>query len=343
MTENEILTHIRELKDYWKIQNFKNEILDWEFRTENKNINHIVIGHLKNSHKGISLGDILPYTRLPELLKNKYPDSNIFVPDWFYPLFEYNPYISGINNNVSKWGSLGTWGTTVQRTCNVYGCKTFEFTPKVYTKKDKYFNKNQIIFCITSKTGGKIQDIAYFEKIISELSNSGYKCIQLAVHGEPHLKSASEYTFNASLDTLIDLIQDSYCYIGAQNSIYHLTKSLDRKVIGILPENIDPFFVMLPLLTQINHLEIEMLSEKERERSIRWKTWVNSKYKNPIDSHHIGWLYPDSSHLTLNKSGINSIRCPYASIENVFNALNDNIFPYNNPLLWDVTNPLWLD
>ena len=94
MNENETLLYINELKNYWKIQNFKEEILNWEFKTENRNLNRLVIGHLKNSHKGISLGDILPYTKLPELLKNKYPSANIFVPDWFYPLFEYNPYIS---------------------------------------------------------------------------------------------------------------------------------------------------------------------------------------------------------------------------------------------------------
>jgi hypothetical protein len=330
------------LKSYWKVVNFKEEILDWEFKTENKNINNIVIGHLKNSHKGISLGDILPYTRLPELLKKKYPSSNIFVPDWFYPLFEHNPYVTGINNNVSKWGSLGTWGTTVQRTCNVYGCKTFEFSPKVYYKNSKIVDNKQIVFCITSKTGGKIQNVLYFEKIISNLVSLGYKCIQLAISGEYHLKNSSEYVFNASLSTLVDLISTSYCYIGAQNSIYHLSKSLGKKVIGILPENIDPFFVMLPLLTQINHLEIEMLSPYERQRYNLWKSWAISNGKDPVNSHHIGWLYPDSTHLTLNASGINSIRCPYATIDNVINAINDKLYPFNNSLLWDVTHPLWL-
>ena len=323
LSENEITNYIKDLKYFWKVRDFKREILDWSFNTNlDLSSNNIVIGHPKTSHKGTSLGDILPYTRLPELLYEKYK-CNIFVPEWFYPLFKYNPYVTGIDNRVSRWGSLGTWGTTVQRTSNVLGCHTFNFRPIVYQKS-------------------KINNLDLFEDIIKNLRDNGYYCIQLSLDNEYHIKSANSYIFNASLDTLIEILRSSFCYIGAQNSIYHLTKALGRKVIGILPENIDPFYVMLPLLTQTNHLELEMLSEEERERSNIWIKWMQLLGKDPNNSHHIGWLYPDSCHLTMNSSKVNSYRCPFASFENILKAINDDIYPFNDPRLWDVTSKLWI-
>lgn len=336
----DVSSFIKETKDFWKITNFKEEILNWNFKLNEPVRKEYVIGHPLNSHKGNSVGDILPYTRLPEELKKKYPNSKVKVPTWFWQFFKDNPNVDGINDSVCRWGSLGTWGTTVQRTGNVWGVKSFKFDPIVYNdKKEK--EKKTILFCINSKTGGKIKNIKIFEDFIAAV-NKEYHCVQLALKDEEHIKGVHKYVFNLDKDKLINFVKHFEYYIGAQNSIYHLSKALGCKTIGILPENVDPEFVILPLLTQINHLEIEMLTDEERKRSTIWQEHIRSLGKDPNESHHCGWLYPDTPHLTSRDVG--TFRCPPANIENIIKALNNEIYPFNDPRLWDFEKhgDLWL-
>ena len=68
---------ISKIKTFYKITDFKSEILDWKFKSDKvirllNDSTKIVIGHPQNSHKGSSLGDILPYTCLPEELHRCY-------------------------------------------------------------------------------------------------------------------------------------------------------------------------------------------------------------------------------------------------------------------------------
>ena len=328
--ENEIRKYNNETKQYWNVDNFNNQILNWRF---SKPIiqSEYVIGHPTNSHKGSSVGDILPYTRLPGIIKSKFPNSIVKVPEWFWTFFKDNPNVDGISNNLQRWGSLGTWGTTVQRTCNVWGFHTYDFAPIVYSSR---INKDAILICTMSKTGGKVQDISKFEDIVDELK-SKYYCVQLATSQDTLLKNVNEYVFNVSINNIISFISQFKIYIGAQNSIYHLSKALGLDVVGILPENIDPYYVMLPFFTQINHLEIEMLSNQDKYRSHVWKDKIAKLGKNPNDSHHCGWLYPDTPHLTMNFDNSTN-RCPSATPNNILLALDNLIYPFNDSRLWDV-------
>lgn len=331
---------INETKSFWKITNFKEEILDWKFNLNENIRKEYIIGHPLKSHKGTSVGDILPYTRLPEELKKKYPYSKVKVPSWFWPFFETNPNVDGINDSVYRWGSLGTWGTTVQRTTNVWGIRTFKFDPIIYLKENEK-QKKTILFCINSKTGGKIKNIKIFEDFVQYIRKEGYYCVQLALKDEDHVKGMNKYVFNLQKNKLIHFAKHFEYYIGAQNSIYHLCKALGSKLIGILPENIDPEFIMLPLLTQINIREIEMLTKKEKERAKIWENYIRSLGKDPNESHHCGWLYPDTPHLTSRENG--TFRCPSSTVENIVKALNNEIYPFNDARLWDFENhtSLW--
>ncbi len=324
--------HIDHCKHFWNVQDFKSEILQWNFNIEHPRNRIFNIGHPDGSHKGPSVGDMLPYTRLPEIIKNIYPDSTVTVPKSFKCVFINNPHVDDFNGPTVRWGSLGTWGTSVQRTCNVWGFNTFEFTPIIYNSVSKPI-KPKLLFCVNSKTGGAITNITLFEQIIEELKPN-YHCVQLAMKADTIIKSADEYVFNVSSDNLIDFISQFNNYIGSQNSIYHVAKSLGLDVIGILPKNIIPELVVLPLLTQINHLELEMLTKKERQRSERWKSYMLSKNINPNESHHIGWLYPDTTHLTEREIGTE--RCPTLSVNNIKKALNNEIYPYGDERLWKV-------
>jgi hypothetical protein len=329
--EHEIVNYINECKDFWQVTNFEEEILNWNFEVSPPIDNIFNIGHPIGSHKGPSVGDILPYTRLPHLIKTKYPNSIVSVPKHFEQIFRYNPYVDNFNGSPSKWGSLGTWGTTVQRTCNVWGLNTFKFDPILYYPiKPK---KNTIIFSINSKTGGKLENFKILEDIIEELKTK-YYCIQIGFGTDYLLKTVNEYILNLDIERLINIMSSCEIYIGVQNSLYHLSKSLKLKTIGLVPKFIDPRLIVLPLLTQINNLELEMLSEKEKDRS---KKWINYLYQNtnivPYDSHHIGWLYPDITHLTENIIGTK--RCPTISVENILLALNNKIYPFNNSIFWD--------
>ena len=332
VTENEVYNFNNETKSYWNITNFKEEILDWKFVNNEHTRIMYNIGHPTNSHKGTSVGDILPYTQLPRLLKEKYPTCQVKVPEWFWEFFKNNPFVDGIDNNLQRWGSLGTWGTTVQRTCNVWGIQTFEFRPKIYHHREIY--RDSILICTNSKTGGRVKDIKQFEDIVEELKTK-YYCVQMGLEGDQFIRNANEYLFNISRENLTHIVGQHSYYIGVQNSIYHLSKALGLKVIGLLPENVDPFFIMLPLLTQVNYLELEMLPLEQRFRSELWKNKVRNLGKNPDESHHCGWLYPDSSHLTLSFQR-ETTRCPSATPSNVMLALEDKIYPYNDSRLWDV-------
>ena len=333
LSEEQIKEYITEIKEYWKIEDFEKEILNWEFKLNEPSREMYAIGHPINSHKGTSVGDVLPYTRLPEVLKEKYPSCTVKVPEWFWPFFHENPYVDGVSNDLQRWGSLGTWGTTVQRTCNVWGVQTFKHTPIIYQLYD-WTEPNTVLICVTSKTGGQIQNLQYFEQIVDAIRDK-YTCVQLAMAGEPLLKNVHSYIFNVDKVKLIETVRRFEYYIGAQNSIYHLSRALQNKVIGILPENVDPFYIKLPLLTQINYLEIEMLPTEQTRRAERWKEYIRATGRNPDGSHHCGWLYPDCYHLTMDFKN-ETCFCPAATPTNIVKALNDEIYPYNDDRLWDI-------
>lgn len=341
MTE---LNYILETKAFYKILDFEEEILNWRFERDLSDHKYITIGHPINSHKGNCLGDKIAYTKLPELLKHKYPHMEIYCHEDFYDLFKFNPYVSGIRNDPFVWGSLGTWGNTIQRTCNVFGCHDFDFNPIIYVEKDIIPKEKSILICTRSKNGGIFKNYKLIDSILYSLREMGYYIVQLEVKNERHSPACHEYVFNADYDLLVNTIQHCEYYIGAPNSIYHLAKGLGRKVIGIIPEDmIDPFYVMLPLLTQTNYREIEMLSDNEKLRSVRFLNWLNTINQKNIDHNisHLGWLYPDIPHLSLHPSAVNYSRCPNLDLDNLLKAMNNQIYPFGNKTLWDVTNSLW--
>ena len=106
------------------------------------------------SDRGTSFGDIIPYTRLPELLKIYYRGCKVFIPKWFIDVFQHNPYIDGTHDFDYKWGSMGTFGTTIQRCTNVWGLRTEDYTPKLFASPNIKKRKNPILFTLNSKTGG---------------------------------------------------------------------------------------------------------------------------------------------------------------------------------------------
>ena len=65
-----------------------------------------------------------------------------------------------------------------------------------------------------------------------------------------------------------------------------------------------------------------------------WMHKIQSMNKNPDDSHHIGWLYPDTPHLTINLD-LETQFCPSVTYENIMHALNGEIYPFNNPEYYD--------
>lgn len=335
--QEEIRKLIKELKDFYKISNFSTEIIFWKFDSDkiekllNKN-QKIVIGHPINSHKGQSLGDILPYTRLPEEIYNKY-NIKCYVPKHFWNVFKYNPYVAGIDNNIIQWGSLGPFGTTVQRTCNVWGIKTKYFSPSLYHRPNKPI-KNRIAISVNSNTGGQIQDIKKINNIIQNLKPD-YELLQIGTNIDPILPGMDRYCFNLKFDQLVDCLSTANYYIGVQNSLYHLSKALGLKLIGILPENVDPFFVKLPFLTQCNDLETNMLPLNEKIRMNNWMSFVIENNRDPNLSHHIGWLYPDTTHLTMRNKEESTKFCPEFTLSNLLLALKNKLYPYNESKLYD--------
>lgn len=334
LDESILKQYISECKSFWNITDFEKEIVNWKFNANlDKDIQSIVIGHPPTSHKGTSIGDILPYTRLPELLKLKYPKIKVYIPEWFSSVFQYNPYVDGISNDVCRWGSLGTWGTTVQRTSNVWGLQTFEFRPIIYRKLE-YKDSNYCIISANSKTGGGFKNIPMIEEIVKSLKETGLTVIQLGTSKEKLIRNVDQYRFNLGFTDLIELMHSAKFYIGAQNSLYHIARAMGIRVIGILPENVNPYFVVLPFLTQVNDLEIEMLSNQEIKRAHTWCHKMRNIGIDPLESHHIGWLYPDVPHLTLNFEQATH-RCPSANPDNIKKALNFEIYPFGDPRLYD--------
>lgn len=325
------------IKDFYCVTDFQKEILDWHFISKNAekllNNNKIVIGHPIGSHKGSSLGDILPYTRLPEEIY-KLTNKKIYVPQHFYNVFKYNPYVIGIDNNLSMWGSLGTFGTTVQRTCNVWGIKTKYFSPKVYFEKDIVKKNKYIAIGLNSNAGGKLKNLKHISEILFQLKQDGFIIIQIATNKDQILPFIDEYYFNLSFKQLKQILASCDYYIGIHSSLYHVAKAVGTKIIGILPETEDTYFVKLPFLTQCNYLETEMLPIEQKQRMNIWMKQCRLNNKDPNNSHHVGWFYPDTPHLTMDKTKETQF-VPYCSISNIYKAMNNEIYPYNNPILYD--------
>ena len=328
MSETEF-DYINLIKDFYCITDFQTEILDWNFPLDKRLFDDsmIVIGHPTNSHKGMSLGDIIPYTRLPEEIYLKY-NKKVFIPYHFKDIFDGNPYIAGISNNLMKWGSLGTFGTTVQRTCNVWGIKTHYFSPKIYT--DDIKKQKQIVIGINSNAGGSLKNKNFLNIELLKLKNLGYKLIQLATDKDELLSNIDQYCFSLNFYQLKNIIAQSEYYIGMHSSLYHIAKGVGTNIIGVLPENEDTYFVKLPFLTQCNYREIEMLPLIEKKRINIWKTKCKKDNKDPDSSHHIGWLYPDTPHLTMNPK-YETIFVPKFNFDNILKAMNNQIYPFNNP------------
>src|SRR6056297_2463027 len=197
MTNEEI---IKQIKDFWCVDNFKNEILYWKFETDIPTNMTFHIGHPTNSHKGTSVGDILPYTRLPQVIKENYSECIVTVPEWFWPFFKSNPYVDNISNKLMKWGSLGTFGTSVQRTCNVWGVICKYYTPRVYINNDKYYRT--IAICVNSKTGGKAKNI---HNVLKEFLPY-FRIYQIGTSDDQILTNVHEYIFNITRDSLINIL-----------------------------------------------------------------------------------------------------------------------------------------
>lgn len=336
MNELEIKQYISQIKEFYCITDFKSEIINWKFNIKHDFGNEVTIGHPTNSHKGASLGDILAYSRLPEVLHQTYPNLKIYVPQHFYHVFEYNPHVAGIKNNLMRWGSLGTFGTTIQRTCNVWGVKCFDYLPKIYSLYKNNLESKTIIVGIRSNTAGQLKNIDFLQSEILKLKNNGYTLAQIGMKNDPIIPKMDKYYFNLSYNQLLYEFSKAYAFIGIQNSLYHVAKSIGLKVIGILPDHIDPYFIKLPFLTQCNHLEVEMFKPDSNEmyRVNNWIKKVKQDNKDPYSSHHVGWLAPDSCHLTTDFDNA-TIFCPSFNYNNLIKALNDEIYPYNNPILWD--------
>lgn len=363
-TDGDILHYINQTKDFWKVKNFQEEILDFEgFPPHVPNDYHFYIGHPEiavdyRSDRGTSFGDIIPYTRLPELLKIYYKGCKVFIPKWFIDVFQHNPYIDGTHNFDYKWGSMGTFGTTIQRCTNTWGLRTEDYTPKLFASPNIKKRKNTILFTLNSKTGGRFGDNDLLEEVVGHLSKT-YRCVQLGLSDDYLVKSADTHVLNVSRNKLIDFVAEFPIYIGAQSSIYHIAKGLGLKTIGILPEKqrlkeagsiqtifagFHPDYVQLPLLTVTNHMEVIPCGEKHFERVKHFQPLFPNEppnggagensiagYNDTIN--HLGWLYPDTSHLTMSPLGTD--RCPTLSKKTIDMALKDEIYPFNDDRLWD--------
>ena len=369
LNKEQALNYIKETKDFWKVTDFQSEILDFNPCEPHVPADlNFYIGHPEGSvdyrgHRGLSVGDVLPYTVLPKLLKETYADCKVFIPEWFNDIFQNNLYVDGNHSYDYKWGSMGTFGTTVQRCANVWGLKSNKYAPKLYPSSHIKKRENTILFTINSKTGGRVTNVDLFEEIIEHLSKQ-YTCVQMGLSDDYMVKSASQNILNVSRDKLVDFVAEFPIYIGAQSSIYHIAKGLGLKVVGILPDiqklgddgdeapiyaGIGAEAVMLPLLTTTAPLEVEPCDEKYWNRAKLlnpffpnlppYSEWpaVWPEWNDPIllnhNISHIGWLYPDTPHLTVGNEGTS--RCPTLSVDTIDKALNGEIYPFNDDRLWD--------
>jgi carbamoyltransferase len=369
LNKEQALNYIKETKDFWKVTDFQSEILDFNPCEPHVPADlNFYIGHPEGSvdyrgHRGLSVGDVLPYTVLPKLLKETYADCKVFIPEWFNDIFQNNLYVDGNHSHDYKWGSMGTFGTTVQRCANVWGLKSNKYAPKLYPSSHIKKRENTILFTINSKTGGRVTNVDLFEEIIEHLSKQ-YTCVQLGLSDDYMVKSASQNILNVSRNKLVDFVAEFPIYIGAQSSIYHIAKGLGLKVVGILPDiqklgddgdeapiyaGIGAEAIMLPLLTTTAPLEVEPCDEKYWNRAKLlnpffpnlppYSEWpaVWPEWNDPIllnhNISHIGWLYPDTPHLTVGNEGTS--RCPTLSVDTIDKALNGEIYPFNDDRLWD--------
>ena len=354
----ELYDYIDETKSFWKVDDFKKEIIDFE----HPNVHipdawEFFIGHPETSvpyrpDRGVSFGDCIPYTRLPELIKMYYGwrGAKVFIPEWFIDVFQHNPYVDGTHEFDYKWGSMGTFGTTIQRCSNAWGLTSPFYTPKLYASAHIKKRENSILFTLNSKTGGRVTQNETLEKIVKHLTKK-YRVVQLALSDDYLVKSANQHVLNVSRDKLIDFVAEFPIYIGAQNSVYHIAKGLGLKMVGILPKKqmigeklagLHSEKVVLPLLTVTNSSEVTPYDEKYWSRAKKFNPFFPKEYEDGDVSSdkayndtiaHLGWLYPDTPHLTLDEDG--SPRCPTLSEKTIDMALEDKIYPFNDSRLWD--------
>ena len=121
-----VFNYIKETKDFWKVKDFKKDILEYEHPARYVPDDlEFYIGHPESAvsyrpDRGTSFGDVIPYTRLPQSLKLNYPKCKVFIPKWFIDVFQHNPHVDGTHEWDYKWGSMVTFGTTIQRCTNVW-------------------------------------------------------------------------------------------------------------------------------------------------------------------------------------------------------------------------------
>ena len=77
---------IDKILDFWCVEDFRRDILDWKSNREFVTKDRYTIGH--PPEKGHGLGDRLSCTLLPSLIKQKNPSANVLVNANFKSCFE---------------------------------------------------------------------------------------------------------------------------------------------------------------------------------------------------------------------------------------------------------------
>lgn len=356
MEERIVKDYIKEVKEFYCVNNFREEILEWKFGDFEDNNQGLVfhLGHPEDSHKGKGIGDTLAYSRLPQLIKKIRLDSFITMPKYFEPFYRHDPNVDDFQNKFSKWGSLGTWGTTFQRACNVWNIQNLNPFPEIYLSKSEklkleMYKKSGIplvIIATGSVTGDKIskEGIKIIREVVEDKFDGNVRIEQIGLTGDSVVGGAAHYHFDVpDYRNLIHLVARADLYIGPHNGLSHIAKATGVKSIVILTQNIPTDIVYLPYLTQTNILETEMLRGRDIERKNKFiekceRTGVNLDW-----SGELGWLYPDNQHLTDSPEGTE--RCPELDYDNMFAALCEELYPFKDERLWNIEKykDLWCE
>lgn len=342
----DIKTYIREIKEFYQVRDFRSEILDFSFGNFEDHQGLVFhLGHPPESHKGNGIGDTLAYSKLPTLIKQRRPDAYITLPVRFKDFYKMHPDISAYQDKYQKWGSLGTWGTTFQRACNVWNIKNLDPFPVIHLSKSEQvmidlYKKSKIPLVVISTSSVSGQEISKkglktIQEAVEDFYEGHVKIEQIGLTGDPVLGGVAQYHFDVpNMRHLVNIIAKSDWYIGPHNGLSHIAKATGVRSVIILTQNIPAEIIYLPFLTQINELETNMLSEKDVERKYRF---IGECQRTGIDltmSGELGWLYPDNQHISDSNEGTE--RCPKLDYDNLFSALAEQNYPFGKEELWNI-------
>ena len=333
----------REILDFYQINDFKNQIINYEEFYRNSLSEKLPAKDFiqENLDKGFyigeekcHLGEFLSYSAIPRYIKRKYPESKITVcPNIFSEaVFRHNPYVDQIaflpeRKPTGAWREFG-FGNQSQRRLRAFSIyEKLPVKPEIHVSKIenekalhwreslKLSGRKLMLVHSSGKTVGKIMKKKDWKSLFKSLENE-YCFVQIGSPKDQKIPAEYQQLRFFDLENLAAMFCIADGFLGPNSGLMHVAAATNLPSI-ILHNEASPAEFYLPVLA-----DNLVLPGKA--------------------NHHLWHVYPWHYHLVLTKLTDKSPFMSHYSRNNLTEMIN-NLKTYPENPLWKPLEKHFLD